>query len=178
MEKILRNVLGKLHISLTDKTTESIVQFIKFGLVGVTNTLLSYAIYLLVLFFMRKLGVSWDIYVGSILAFVLSVLWSFFLNNRLVFKAEKGSRSLWTSLLKTYVSYGFTGIILANILLYVWVSVLGVPKTIAPAINLLITVPLNFILNKFWAFRTGRKEENEKNVEAEPTGGEKKGDCV
>lgn len=162
MEKIVRVVLEKFHIRLSDKSIEGLIQFIKFGLVGVTNTLLSYAIYLLVLFLTKPLEVSWDIYVGSVLSFVLSVLWSFFLNNRLVFKAEKGSRSLWKSLLKTYVSYGFTGIILANILLYVWVSVLGVPKTIAPAINLLITVPLNFILNKFWAFRT-KKKKNEKN---------------
>ena len=161
MEKLVKNILAKLHINLSEKTTESLVQFIKFGLVGLTNTLLSYGIYLLVLFLMKPLGVSWDIYVGSVLAFVLSVLWSFCLNNRLVFKAEKGSRSVWKSLLKTYVSYGFTGIILANVLLYVWVSRLGVPKTIAPAINLLITVPLNFILNKFWAFRTKKQEKNE-----------------
>ncbi len=164
MEKIVRVVLEKFHIRLSDKSIEGLIQFIKFGLVGVTNTLLSYAIYLLVLFLMKPLGVFWDIYVGSVLSFVLSVLWSFFLNNRLVFKAEKGSRSLWKSLLKTYVSYGFTGIILANILLYVWVSVLGVPKTIAPAINLLITVPLNFILNKFWAFRTKKKKSEKNNI--------------
>lgn len=158
MERIIRNVLEKLNLTLSDEKTEGLIQFIKFGLVGVTNTLLSYAIYLLVLFLMKPLNVAWDIYVGSILSFLLSVLWSFWLNNRLVFKAEKGSRSVWKSLLKTYVSYGFTGIILANLLLYLWVTVLGVPKTIAPAINLLITVPLNFILNKFWAFKTNKKK--------------------
>ena len=162
MEMFIKKVLMQLHISLSDKTEESVVQFIKFGLVGITNTLLSYAIYLLVLFFMKPLELSWDIYVGSVLSFVLSVLWSFFLNNRLVFRTEKGSRSIWKSLLKTYVSYGFTGIVLANVLLYFWVSILGVSKTVAPAINLLITVPLNFILNKFWAFRAEKKNEREK----------------
>ena len=168
MEKLVRTVLQKLHIKLSDKSIEALVQFIKFGLVGVTNTVLSYAIYLLVLFLMKPLGVSWDIYVGSVLAFILSVLWSFVLNNRLVFKAEKGSRSVWKSLLKTYLSYGFTGIILANVLLFLWVSVLGVPKTVAPIINLLITVPLNFVLNKFWAFRT-RKKASLTESEAEIT---------
>lgn len=157
MEKLVRTVIKKMNINLSDRTIESLAQFIKFGLVGVTNTVLSYLIYLIVLFFMKPLKVSWDIYVGSVLAFVISVLWSFILNNRFVFKAEKGSRVVWKSLLKTYVSYGFTGIILANVLLFLWVSVLGVPKTIAPIINLLITVPLNFLLNKFWAFRTRKK---------------------
>ncbi|MEG2931919.1 MAG: GtrA family protein [Ruthenibacterium sp.] len=29
----------------------------------------------------------------------------------------------------------------------------GVSEWIAPVINLVITIPLNFILNKFWTFK-------------------------
>jgi putative flippase GtrA len=62
--------------------------------------------------------------------------------------------------LKTYLSYAATGLVLANILLYVFVDVLGIHKSVAPFISLLITVPLNFILNKYWAFRKEKKEKS------------------
>ena len=59
--------------------------------------------------------------------------------------------------MKTYVSYGFTGIVLNNILSYLWIEKLGISKYIAPLFNLVLSVPLNFIINKFWAFRTKKK---------------------
>ena len=65
-------------------------------------------------------------------------------------------RSIWKALLKTYVSYGFTGIILNNILLVLWVRVIGINKMLAPIINLIINIPINFFMNKLWAF--GKKD--------------------
>ena len=138
-----------------------IVQFIKFGIVGLSNTLLSYGLYLLVLFVMKPLKVSWDAYAASVVSFVLSVLWSFFWNNKYVFKSDKGERNIFKAIIKTYISYGFTGFVLANILLFIWINVFNIPKTIAPLISLLITVPANFLLNKFWAFKT--KKDSEKS---------------
>ena len=56
------------------------------------------------------------------------------------------------ALFKTYVSYGFTGLILNNILSVLWVSVLHISKMLAPIINLVISIPINFFMNKLWAF--------------------------
>lgn len=152
MKKFITVVFEKLHIKVSDEKIETLAQFIKFGLVGLSNTLLSYAIYLLTLLILSPLKLSWDYFVASFLSFVLSVLWSYFWNNRFVFKQDSKKRSFWKSLFKTYLSYAFTGIILGNILLYVWVALLGIPKTLAPLLSLVITVPLNFLLNKYWAF--------------------------
>ncbi len=152
MKKFITVVFEKLHIKVSEEKIETLAQFIKFGLVGLSNTLLSYAIYLLTLLILSPLKLSWDYFVASFLSFVLSVLWSYFWNNRFVFKQDSKKRSFWKSLFKTYLSYAFTGIILGNILLYVWVALLGIPKTLAPLLSLVITVPLNFLLNKYWAF--------------------------
>lgn len=152
MKKILTVIFEKLHIKVSEQKIETLAQFIKFGVVGLSNTLLSYAIYLLTLLILSPLKLSWDYFVASVLSFVLSVLWSYFWNNRFVFKQDSKKRSFWKSLFKTYLSYAFTGIILGNILLYVWVALLGIPKTLAPLLSLVITVPLNFLLNKYWAF--------------------------
>ena len=66
---------------------------------------------------------------------------------------EGQQRSVWKALLKTYLAYGFTGIILNNILSWLWITKFGISKFIAPVINLIVSVPLNFIINKLWAFR-------------------------
>lgn len=55
-------------------------------------------------------------------------------------------------LLKMYLSYGFTGIILNNVLSFLWISVLGISKVIAPLINSAVGVPINYVLNKKWTF--------------------------
>ena len=138
-------------------------QFIKFCLVGLSNTLLSYIIYLLVLWILSPYNLSWDYYAANVMSFLLSVLWSFALNNKLVFHGPKEKKAVLKSLLKTYLTYVFTGVILSNLLLYIWVSRLGINKIIAPLINLVINVPLNFILSKYWAFRKPKEESQEQD---------------
>lgn len=132
----------------------NLVQFIKFGIVGVGNTLVSYLLNLLCLFVLHKYDVSFDYVIANTVAFVLSVLWSFYWNERFVFTAkQEGYRSnRLVRLLKMYLSYGFTGIILNNVLSYVWIAGLGISKVIAPLINSAIGVPINYVLNKKWTF--------------------------
>ena len=133
---------------------ENLEQFIKFGIVGVSNTVISYVINIGILLAMRPLNLGWDYLVGNIVSFLLSVLWSFYWNNKYVFVIEDGEkRSIWKALLKTYISYGFTGIILNNVLSWIWIDIFNISKYIAPIINLLASVPINFIMNKLWAFK-------------------------
>lgn len=132
-------------------------QFIKFCIVGVSNTVISYIIYSISLFFFRKWMTfdGYDYFIAQVLMFILSVAWSFYWNNRIVFTKDKGEkRNLMAALLKTYISYSFTGLFLNSILLYIWINLLGISEFFAPVINLIISVPLNFLLNKFWAFKT------------------------
>ena len=154
IEKLLGFVFRILHIRLKEETFRFLVQFVKFGIVGVSNTLISYGVNVLVLTLLRPLNLSWDYMAANVAAFVAGTLWSFYWNNRYVFTTEEGQkRSKGRALLKTFLAYGFTGIILTNVLSYIWVDVLGISKYVAPLINLVISVPVNFLINKFWAFR-------------------------
>ena len=128
-----------------------LVQFIKFGIVGLSNTLISYVVYIAGV----RLGMHYLL--ASVLGFVISVLNSFYWNNKYVFGKGKEGRNLLQTLLKTFLAYAFTGLVLANILLYVWVDVLEISEYLGPLINLAVTVPLNFVINKLWAFRGGKK---------------------
>ena len=131
-----------------EKLKETIVQFIKFGTVGAINTVLSYAItngayYLLHL----------HEQISNIIAFVITVFISFMLNGKFVFTENKEERSFWKSLLKVYASYSITGVFLTAILLYIEEELFEIPHYIATLMNLVVKIPLNFILNKFWAYK-------------------------
>ena len=132
----------------------NLVQFIKFGIVGVSNTLVSYLLNLLCLFVLDKYDVAYDYVIANTVAFVLSVLWSFYWNERFVFTEKQDSyqSNRLVRLLKMYLSYGFTGIILNNVLSFLWISVLGISKVIAPLINSAVGVPINYVINKKWTF--------------------------
>ncbi len=133
--------------------TETLFQFAKFGLVGITNTLLSYVLNIAVLYLLEPFALSWDYIAGNVVAFVLSVLWSFYWNRRFVFQKEKTTlRTELLMLLKTYAAYALTGILLNNLLSWLWIEHFGISKYVAPLINLVISVPLNFVINKFWTF--------------------------
>lgn len=125
----------------------SIIQFIKFGIVGGLNTVLSYGIY----FVCVRMGVHYALANG--IAFVITVFISYLLNGNFVFKDEGNSRFSIKALLKVYASYSITSLFLTTLLLWIEVDIFGLPEEIGPVINLFITVPVNFFLNKFWAYR-------------------------
>mgnify|MGYP002772878511 FL=1 len=155
LEQILYFIIVKvLHLFVLNKNWEGFMQFVKFGIIGLSNTVISYILNVAVLLILSPFSVSWDFFAGNMVGFLLSVLWSFYWNNRFVFTMQEGQqRSVWKALLKTYLAYGFTGIILNNILSWLWITKFGISKFIAPVINLIVSVPLNFIINKLWAFR-------------------------
>jgi putative flippase GtrA len=125
----------------------TLAQFVKFGAVGFLNTAVSYLVYYALVY----AGLHYI--AASAISFIVSVLNSFFLNNKYVFK-QRGNekRDVRGVLVKTYASYTLTGLVLQNILLFIFVDVLHMSKFVAPPLCLTVTVPLNFVLNKKWAF--------------------------
>ena len=83
---------------------------------------------------------------------------------------------MWKVLLKTYAAYAFTGLLLNNLLLWLWVDVIDISRFctgianglmgigivlthrelsgyLGPVLNMFVTIPVNFVMNKFWAYR-------------------------
>lgn len=121
----------------------SLIQFIKFGLVGVSNTIVGFGVYYLLYY----CGVYYLI--ANIASWLISVFNAFYWNNKYVFQA--GS-SWWKTLVRTYISYG-ASLIISTMMMYVLVALIHISPVIAPVICLVVTIPMNFILNKFWAFK-------------------------
>jgi putative flippase GtrA len=87
--------------------------------------------------------------VGNVAGYICGVMNSYYWNSRFVFAKERSKSSY--ALFKTYISYGVT-LVLSTALMFILVDKLSVSEFIAPIPTLLMTVPLNFILNKFWTF--------------------------
>lgn len=142
-------------IKLTEEQWKAFLQFVQFGIVGLSNTLISYVTYLVLCAF----GMYYIL--ASVISFVVSVTNSFYWNSKYVFESDTSTFELIVkSYVKTFLSYAGTGLVLGNILLYVYVEWIHIPSWIAPAINLIITIPLNFILNKLWAFKTNKVDDS------------------
>lgn len=158
LERCLRYIAYQiLHMKLAEEKWQGLMQFVKFGIIGVSNSVLSYVLYALSLCILQKAEIAMECnyLIAQAISFVLSVLWSFYWNQKYVFVTEKGKhRSLFKALLKTYVSYSVTGLFLNSILLSLWIQGLHISEYIAPVINLVINVPVNFLINKFWAFKS------------------------
>lgn len=147
MAQIEQLLLKIFNTNNKDKTKKNLLQFIKFGLVGVSNTLVAWTCYYLFLW------IDEDLYiVGSIVGGIVSIANAFYWNDKFVFKSNNNDwRSKLKRLGKTYISYGGTSLF-GLLLLWVEVRFLGVSKLIAPPLNLIITIPLNFMLNRNWTF--------------------------
>lgn len=133
-----------------------VYQFFKFGIVGASNTLIAYVIYSICVF----IGIHYLL--ANALGFFISVLNAYYWSDRFVFKKGEGEsrNAIWT-LVKTYVAYGSTGLLLASILLYLYVDKLHISEYIAQLLVLVVTIPLNFIINKFWSFKTKKVNEED-----------------
>ncbi len=139
--------------------SQLIIQFIKFGIVGVSNTLISLLVYYIVIW----LGGHYIL--GNTLGFVVGVLNSFFWNNKYVFRKKEESSNI-KAFIKMTCAYGIT-LVLSTVLMYVFVDLMHISAFLAPLICLVFTVPINFVMNKLWVFKDKNKTKPESAKEAE-----------
>lgn len=136
---------------------ETTFQFIRFCIVGVTNVAASFIGYYILL---KLTGIY---LVATIAGYIAGMINAYFLNTYFVFKVKRSNRVQYLiTFLKMSVVYSFTGIGLNYVLILLWVKVVGINALVAPVINSVIFIPINFVLNKIWSFKP---EESEKDGE-------------
>ena len=128
---------------------KGLMQFVKFCAVGLSNTILSYVAYSLCIY----LGMHYLL--ANLVGFIVGVTNAFYWSNKYVFKrGQDETRNPYTTFVKTVLSYAFSGILFNSILLCLLIEFLSVSAYIAPLLILLITVPTNYLMNKYWSFKT------------------------
>lgn len=124
---------------------ETIIKFIKFGIVGFINTMTSTCIYWLLI------TIKWNYILSTTIAYFIASIIGYTLNKNKVFKTNNKN-----SIIKYYIVYSSSYFL--NIgCMYLFVDILDISKYIAPILTLFVTVPYNFILSNFWIFKKEKK---------------------
>ena len=132
-------------IQITNERWFVVEQFIKFTLVGCSNAAVTLIIYNVVVLLFGK-----DSYIiGQTLGYIAGIFNSYFWNSRLVFNKKEKSKN---SFLKMCVCY-ITTYFLQVGFLYIFVNVCNLSEFISPVLAIILTTPINFIINKAWAFK-------------------------
>jgi putative flippase GtrA len=135
---------GIWHAAATHPRAPVVTQFLKFGTVGVANTLLTLAVYTVLL---EVLGLYYV--AASGIAFTVGTVNSFLLNRRWTFREHKGDA---LTPVRWFAVQG-SGLLVDLGLVYVLVDVVGIDTLVGQAIAIAIVVVLTFFANRAWTFR-------------------------
>lgn len=117
-------------------------QFIKFGLVGGVNTLLTYIIYLMMCqFFSPTISIAVGYGITTIIGLIINKLWVF--NND-----SKFYTVIWKYYF-VYISSWFLTVVITSVL----TRYTNTNHVLIPLLTLSISIPFNFIFSKIWVFK-------------------------
>jgi putative flippase GtrA len=122
-----------------------VVQFVKFGIVGVSNTLITFAVYTLLL----KVFSVWYL-AASAVGFIAGATNGFLLNRRWTFREHVGDAL-------TPVRWAVVqscGLGINEGLLFLFVSEVHLDKLVGQAFAIVAVTTTTFFANRAWTFRT------------------------
>lgn len=120
-------------------------QFVKFSLVGASNTVVDFGTYL---FLTRVVAVHF--LVANVFAFLLAASWSFVWNRRWTFRSSD------PRVHHQYVRFlvvSTVGLLLTTGILYILVEHASMADIFAKVIAVSAVLVWNFLINRFWTFR-------------------------
>jgi putative flippase GtrA len=122
------------------------LQLVQFGVVGGVGFVVNLLVYTLCVH-----GMGIDYHVSAAVAWLVAVANNFILNRHWTFDAGDGRahHQAMRFLIVSLVAFGFS-----QLLLTLFVEAAAVPKVPAQALAVAGSMPLNFIGNKLWSFRT------------------------
>lgn len=119
--------------------SDDFTRFIKFGLVGVLNTIINWVLFIL----LNSIGVYYII--SNIIAYSISTLNSYLWNSKWVFKYNGDNVNQTTF---KFITLNIIGLVLNTIILFLLVDIIKLPKIISLIITTGIVMILNYFINK------------------------------
>jgi putative flippase GtrA len=127
-------------------------KLLKFGLVGVVNTLISIACYILFV----KLGMHYIL--ANIISYMIGVVNSYYWNKKWVFQYKQNHLSVFAK----FIIVNLVVLCINTSSLFLFVHKFGLNQYLAQFMSTVLGMGINFILNKKWTFES--KMNNQKQV--------------
>jgi putative flippase GtrA len=122
------------------------LQLVRFGIVGGVGFAVNIAVYALCV---QALGI--DYHVAAVAAFVVAVMNNFMLNRHWTFDAAGGHAGFQAV---RFIAVSLVAFGVSLLLLTLLVEAAGLAKVPAQALAVATSMPLNFLGNKLWSFRS------------------------
>ena len=127
------------------KISKSVIQFIKFGIVGVSNTLLT----ALTIWILLKV-LNFSPYFSNIVGYIVGLVNSFIWNRKWTFDSKTKVTDTFFKFILTFgVSYLFQ---LGN--LYILLHYTSIDSYVSQLLSIVVYTGINFVLNKIYTFKT------------------------
>lgn len=129
------------------------MQFLKFGLIGVMNTIVHYLTFII---FFKFVGIH--MILASTIGYTLGVANSFFLNRKWTFqvKGEKWKIEAFKFFLVNAFSLAINLVLLDSLVKYVYLS-----PELSQILAIIGSLTVNFWGNKMWTFKPNKSKINE-----------------
>ncbi|MCK5129029.1 MAG: GtrA family protein [Clostridiales bacterium] len=118
-------------------------QFILFCIVGASNTLITLGVYTLLLQF------NVPYIIASPIGYICGVFNGYLWSSKVVFKQKKTMDNATKFIIVNLFVLGVN-----TLLMWIWVDNLEIHEIWAQGLTICFTMPLNFILNKIWTYRS------------------------
>ncbi len=154
---------------------KSLLQLIKFAIVGASNTLVDMIVNTVLTFLLNLVtGGGWIVYFSKAVGYCCGILNSYFLNSRWTFR-EEHRRDRREKM--SFVAVNIAVLLISFVLIYVfknllhlndWWEGLALPEWLkrivagdlfCSLVSTCICIPVNFVLNKLFVFKGGKKAE-------------------
>lgn len=141
----MRRLVQSLRDHPQIRRRPSIAQFVKFSLVGASNTLIDFLLYALL-----TRAFHWHYLPANVFSFSVAATWSYTLNRRWTFRdrTSRIRRQYPKFFLVAVIGLGLTSLFLA-----VFIDLIGLHDLIAKAITVVLVTFWNFSANRTWTFR-------------------------
>lgn len=125
------------------KIKDDFICFIKFGVVGVSNTLINWICF----FLLNHLGIYYII--ANVLSYAIAIINSFIWNSKWVFRYTENKFTT----IKKFILLNLFGLIINTFILYILVSFLFINEMKAVIISTIFVMGINYVCNKLWVFK-------------------------
>lgn len=136
--------IGKLIVDLYERFRE----LFWYGVFGVLTTIINMVAFWL---FSDVLNVHY--LVANVIAWVIAVAFAYVTNKLWVFESKSWERSIWIPECISFVSARLATGLLDMGLMYLMISIIGVPKMWAKLISNVVVIIGNYVLSKLVVFR-------------------------
>jgi len=135
-----------------------LLRFVRFGLVGVSNTAVDF-----VIFWLLSVVLSWSVYPSQVISYSTATVNSYVLNHKWTFKSGK---KLGGAEFVKFVCVNLMSLGASLLLMRLFFGVMGLPKMVCKVLIAFFTIAINYLGNRLWVFKAAAENKENNNAGA------------